>query len=118
MDIQVRCARCQVPVYEPLDLFDVYKVILSSYMARGGAGLSVINEKKVSHRVGNITDDVLMMNYFKVKSPIMTGEENRITFVKEDDKKPPVCGGGGNLRALKILLALAVFACSVVKHII
>ena len=118
MDIQVRCAKCQVPVYEPLNPFAVYKVILSSYMARGGAGLSVINEKKVSHQVGNITDDVLMMNYFKAKSPIMTGEENRITFVKEDDKKPSVCGGGGNLQAVNILLALAVFACSVVKHII
>ena len=119
VDIQVRCVKCQVPVYEPLNLFAVYKVILSSYMARGGAGLSVINEKKVSHQVGNITDDVLMMNYFKAKSPIMTGEENRITFVEEDDKKPSVCGGGGggNFQAVNILLALAVFA-SVVKHII
>ena len=114
VDIQVRCVKCQVPVYEPLNLFAVYKVILSSYMARGGAGLSVINEKKVSHQV----DDVLMMNYFKAKSPIMTGEENRITFVKEDDKKPSVCGGGGNLQAVNILLALVVFQCSVVKHII
>ena len=118
VDIQVRCAKCQVPVYEPLNLFAVYKVILSSYMARGGAGLSVINEKKVSHQVGNITDDVLMMNYFKAKSPIITGEENRITFVQEEDKKPSVCGGDGNLRAVNILLALAVFACSVVKDII
>ena len=87
-------------------------------MARGGAGLSVINEKKVSHQVGNITDDVLMMNYFKAKSPIITGEENRITFVKEDDKKPSVCGGDGNLQVVNMLLALALFACSVVKHTI
>ena len=118
VDIQVRCAKCQVPLYKPLNPFAVYKVILSSYMARGGTGLSVINEKKVSHQVGNITDDVLMMNYFKAKSPIITGEENRITFVQEEDKKPSVCGGDGNLRAVNILLALAVFACSVVKDII
>lgn len=68
-------------------------------MARGGAGLTVINEKKLSHQVGNITDDHVIMNYFKAKSPIMTGVENRITFVDRDDDTP-ICVSGGNLPRL------------------
>lgn len=92
--IQVRCASCKYPSYQALDQSTVYKVILSSYMAGGGAGLSVIAEKKLSHQVGNITDDQVMVDYFKAKSPIMTGIENRITFVDERDKP---CVSGGNL---------------------
>ncbi|KAJ7363701.1 hypothetical protein OS493_009864 [Desmophyllum pertusum] len=95
VDIQMRCAACQFPAYQPLDQSTVYKVILSSYMARGGAGLSVIREKKLSHQVGNSTDDQVVMDYFKAKSPIMTGVENRITFVDKKDKTP-ICVSGGN----------------------
>ena len=115
VDIQVRCASCQVPVYKPLDESAVYKVILTSYMARGGAGLSVVREKKLSHQVGNVTDDVLMTNYFKAKSPIITGEENRIMFVHTEDKTPAICGSAGNIQAVNMLFALGVFACSFVK---
>jgi len=114
VDIKVRCAACQVPVYKPLDESAVYKVILTSYMAIGGAGLSVIREKKLSHQVGNVTDDVLMMNYFRAKSPIMTGVENRISFVHEEDKKPVICCTAGNIRAMNMLLILAVMAHSAV----
>lgn len=92
--IQVRCASCKYPSYQALDQSNVYKVILSSYMAGGGAGLSVIAKKKLSHQVGNITDDQVMVDYFKTKSPILTGVENRITFVDERDKP---CVSGGNL---------------------
>ena len=117
VDIQVRCAKCQVPVYKPLDESAVYKVILTDYIAGGGAGLSVIREKKLSHQMGNITDDLQMMTYFKEKSPIMTGEENRITFVRGEDEKPVICGCAGNIQAVDMLLALAAFAYSVVKHL-
>ena len=109
VEIQVRCASCQVPVYKPLDESAVYKIILSSYIARGGAGLSVIAEKKLSHQVGNITDDTVVMNYFKAKSPIMTGAENRITFVPHsEDKLPVACSGTGRMQAWNVLLAFAV----------
>ena len=113
VDIQVRCAACQIPVYKPLDKSAVYKVILSSYIARGGAGLSVIADKKLSHQVGNMTDDIVVMNYIKAKSPIMTGVENRITFVYREDKLPVACSGTKCIQALNLLLAFAV----VVKHV-
>ena len=119
VDIQVRCAKCKFPVYEPLDKSAVYKVAMTDYIAAGGAGLTVIREKKLSHQFGSIVDQQMMMNYFKAKSPIMTGEENRITFVEGSDKKPTICGGGGNLQAVNMLLApLAALASLVVKHVI
>lgn len=99
VEILVRCASCKFPSYQPLVQSTVYKVILSSYMARGGAGLSVIKEKKLSHQVGFITDDHVMMNYFKAKSPIMTGTENRIIFVDKEDETP-TCVSGGTLPGL------------------
>ena len=74
-------------------------------MARGGAGLSVIAEKKLSHQVGNITDDHVMVDYFKAKSPILTGVENRITFVDESDK---LCVSGGNLPGFRFPLVFAI----------
>ena len=76
-------------------------------MARGGAGLSVIKEKQLSHQVGNITDDHVIMNYFKAKSPIMTGTENRITFVGKKDKTP-ICVSGGNLPGLEFPLVFGI----------
>ena len=45
VEIKVLCAACQIPVYEPLGVSAVYKVILSSYIARGGSG-SVPSAKK------------------------------------------------------------------------
>ncbi len=107
VEILVRCASCKFPSYQPLAQSTVYKVILSSYMAQGGAGLSVIKEKKLSHQVGNITDDIVMMNYFKAKSPIMTGTENRITFVDKEDKKP-TCVSEGNLPSLSFSLVFVI----------
>lgn len=103
--IQVRCAACKFPSYQPLDQSTVYKVILSSYMAGGGAGLSVLAEKKLSHQVGNITDDQVIVDYFKAKSPILTGVENRITFVDEKDKP---CVSGGNVPGLGFPLVFAI----------
>ena len=108
VSIQIRCASCKYPSYQALDQSTAYKVILSSYMARGGAGLSVIAEKKLSHQVGNITDDQVMVDYFKAKSPIMTGVENRITFVDERDKPP--CVSGGNLPGFHFPLVFTIVA--------
>ena len=119
VEIKVRCAACQVPVYKPLEESAVYKVIMTSHIARGGSGLSVINEKKLSHQSGNITDTEAVMNYFKAKSPIMTGEENRISLVHKEDKSPVACAGTGSIQALKTLLtALAVTTHFVLKYVI
>lgn len=87
-------------------------------MARGGAGLTVIKEKKLSHEVGSITDDVVVKNYFTAKSPIMTGLENRISFASFEDKKPPTCSTG-NRQGLNIWLTiLATAYSSVLKNVL
>lgn len=112
---EVRCAACQVLVYEPLDKSYVYRVILPSSLARGGAGLGIIAEKKVYHKVGDITDDMAIAGYFKATSPITTGEEKRITFTQKGDRSPVICGSTGDLQALNMLLVLALLTLVVVK---
>lgn len=114
VEIQVRCASCKFPSYQPIAQSTVYKVILSSYIARGGAGLTVINEKKLSHQVGNTTDDKVVTNYFKAKSPIMIGVENRITFMNDNDKP---CVSGDNMFGLSFPLLLGALTLSVFRAI-
>lgn len=82
--IKVRCASCRVPIYKPLDKDEVYKVILPSNLAQGKGGFNVIRQKKLSHKKGDVVEFEAVMNYFKAKSPIMTGVENRINFIDED----------------------------------
>ena len=115
VEIQVRCASCRFPSYQPIVLSTVYKVILSSYIVRGGAGLTAIDEKKLSHQVGNITVDRVIANYFKAKSPIMTGVEGRITFMNDNDDK--LCVNGVNTFGLRFPLLIGAITPSVVRAI-
>ena len=112
VEIQVGCASCRFPSYQPIVLSTVYKVILSSYIVRGGAGLTAIDEKKLSHQVGNITVDRVIANYFKAKSPIMTGVEGRITFM--NDK---LCVNGVNKFGLRFPLLIGAITSSVFRAI-
>ena len=115
VEIQVRCATCRFPSYQPIVLSTVYKVILSSYIVLGGAGLTAIDEKKLSHQVGNITVDRVIANYFKAKSPIMTGVEGRITFMNDNDNK--LCVNGVNTFGLRFPLLIGAITSSVVRAI-
>ncbi|RMX39597.1 hypothetical protein pdam_00004020 [Pocillopora damicornis] len=115
VEIQVRCASCRFPSYQPVVLSTVYKVILSSYIVRGGAGLTAIDEKKLSHQVGNNTVDRVIANYFKAKSPIMTGVEGRITFMNDNDDK--LCVNGVNTFGLRFPLLIGAITSSVFRAI-
>ncbi|XP_068698294.1 snake venom 5'-nucleotidase-like isoform X1 [Montipora foliosa] len=108
VDIKVRCATCQIPVYKPLNESAIYKVILSSYLARGGAGFGVITRNKLSHRVGSVVDNVVVMNYFKAKSPILTGIEGRIKFIQGDHSV--ICSLVGNLSLSVAVTFVAIFS--------
>ena len=112
MDFKVRCAACRVPAFEPLDKSAVYKVILTSKLARD----SFVKEKRLSHRVG-ITDDMAIVNYFKARSPVTTGVEGRITFADTKDGAV-ICSGAGSLQTLNMLLAPIIIAQLVVYYMV
>nr|XP_022917065.1 protein 5NUC-like [Onthophagus taurus] len=42
--VKVRCAECDIPEYFPLDLEKRYKVIITSYLLKGGSGFAIIRD--------------------------------------------------------------------------
>lgn len=110
VSVFVRCASCLIPTYAPLRRTAVYKIVLSSYLARGGPGLAVLRDKKLSHRVGNTTDSEAVSEYIRLKSPVTTGVENRILFV-DDNKRKESCARSKGVRysAQTLTLMFSVF---------
>ena len=108
--ILVRCTKCLVPTYEPLRKNAVYKIVLTSYLARGAAGLTILKDKKLSHYVGNTTDSEVLMEYMKIKSPITVGVENRIQFL-DDTETNRACAESSGVTNFSFLSLLLLFLC-------
>ncbi len=47
VDVQIRCANCSVPVFEPLDLDQLYTIALPTFTANGGDGYTMIRDNKI-----------------------------------------------------------------------
>ena len=113
--IKVRCASCPIPIFKPLDEDAAYKVILPSNLAQGKGGFNVIKQNKLSHKKGDAVEFEAVMNYFKAKSPIMTGVENRINFIHED--KTVICSAAYALASnLRVVFGAILF--SVIRRFI
>lgn len=110
--IEVRCASCLVPIYKPLDEDAVYKVVLPSYLAQGGGGFTIIKQKRLSHTQGDTVEFEALRDYFASKSPITTGEENRISFIQD---KSTVMNRGARVLTLDVGMISAAIAFSVAK---
>lgn len=46
---KVRCQKCRIPEYFPLDLEANYRVILPSFLAAGGDGFTMISNNAILH---------------------------------------------------------------------
>lgn len=44
LSVKVRCADCEIPVYEDLDEDKVYRILATSYTANGGYGFTIFKE--------------------------------------------------------------------------
>ncbi|XP_017125622.1 apyrase isoform X2 [Drosophila elegans] len=78
--VRVRCSKCQVPGYVPLDLKEKYRVVVMDYLASGKNGFSVISDNAEDLEVGPFDLDALM-DYMSAVGPITTGIEHRIQIV-------------------------------------
>ncbi|XP_052857885.1 apyrase isoform X1 [Drosophila gunungcola] len=78
--VRVRCSKCQVPAYRPLDLEEKYRVVVMDYLASGKNGFSVISDNAEDLERGPFDLDALM-DYMSAVGPITTGIEHRIQFV-------------------------------------
>uniref|UniRef100_A0A224YA16 5'-Nucleotidase n=1 Tax=Rhipicephalus zambeziensis TaxID=60191 RepID=A0A224YA16_9ACAR len=84
--VNVLCANCSVPIYEPLNCAATYKIVTSDYVAKGGDDYKFSNSVIVSD-VGPIEYEALE-KYIVKMSPIWTPDEGRIkiTWNKTDEE--------------------------------
>nr|B3A0N5.1 RecName: Full=Apyrase; AltName: Full=ATP-diphosphatase; Short=ADPase; AltName: Full=ATP-diphosphohydrolase; AltName: Full=Adenosine diphosphatase; AltName: Allergen=Tab y 1; Flags: Precursor [Tabanus yao]ADX78255.1 Tab y 3 allergen [Tabanus yao] len=78
---KIRCQKCDIPKYEPLDPEETYRIVTASFLANGGDGFTMIRDNKKNYKVGRKDYDVLI-NYAKYSSPITIGEEGRIRIIQ------------------------------------
>lgn len=52
VQLKVLCTKCRVPIYEPLEMDKVYKVVLPSYLVNGGDGFQMIKDELLKHDSG------------------------------------------------------------------
>lgn len=81
--VAVRCAECDVPQYEPLDLEKWYRVALCSFLVTGGDGYEVIVDNARNHVTGRLDYEVLV-DYISKYSPLTTGIEDNIQIIQEN----------------------------------
>lgn len=65
--LNVLCTKCRVPSYEPVQDEAVYKVVLPSYLVKGGDGFSMIRDEKLSYNSGETgfrETLIRLMSYF------------------------------------------------------
>lgn len=80
--VQVLCARCEIPQWEPLRKNESYGVLLPEFLVQGGDGYHMLEElHNTPHcKAFNDTDFEIAVEYFTKRSPITTGLDGRITF--------------------------------------
>ena len=80
VSIDVRCSRCEIPTYSPIDLDESYMVVTNNFLVQGGDGYTMIREEMEEHYpLGNLLSDVLS-EHVTAFSPLMYGIEGRIIF--------------------------------------
>ncbi|XP_006870708.1 PREDICTED: 5'-nucleotidase [Chrysochloris asiatica] len=79
VSIDVLCTKCRVPIYEPLKMDEVYKVILPSFLASGGDSFQMIKNELLKHDSGDQDINVVAEYILKMKV-VYPAVEGRIKF--------------------------------------
>ncbi|XP_031627384.1 protein 5NUC-like [Contarinia nasturtii] len=77
--VEVLCANCSVPAYEPLDEQKIYGVILNAFLYEGGDGFSMFKPYKAVDM--KIKDLDAVINYIRRFESIYPAIEGRIRFI-------------------------------------
>ncbi|CAH2261360.1 apyrase-like [Pararge aegeria] len=75
----VRCNDCDVPRYEPLDVYKTYKVVTQSFIGEGGDGFWMIANNRKNVEILGLDYEVLM-DYVRQQSPIVKDLDGRIVI--------------------------------------
>ncbi|KAL1781750.1 hypothetical protein HispidOSU_010282 [Sigmodon hispidus] len=79
VQLDVLCTKCRVPSYEPLEMDEVYKVTLPSYLANGGDGFQMIKDELLKHDSGD-QDISVVSEYISKMKVVYPAVEGRIKF--------------------------------------
>ncbi|GFR73203.1 LOW QUALITY PROTEIN: 5'-nucleotidase [Elysia marginata] len=83
VDVQMRCSKCKIPHFEPLNKTEVYQIVMNEFMVSGKDGYSMIPEEMIrKHTIGNVDLEILI-DTIKQDSPVIQGLEDRIRFLHE-----------------------------------
>ena len=83
VELKLRCSRCKIPRYYPLEPESLYSIAAVSYLLSGGDGNSFLAKEKLNHVQGPLDTDVFK-TYAEKMSPITQGVEDRIVVLRED----------------------------------
>jgi hypothetical protein len=53
-EVRLRCARCRIPNYLPVELEEWYNVAMPSYLSNGGSGFKLISERGRNKIIGKL----------------------------------------------------------------
>lgn len=79
--VRILCNKCVVPEYLPLDEEEIYSTIVTSFMAGGKDGFTMLLDHK-GHQTGRLLDIDGFINYVSATTPVYTSKAGRITLVK------------------------------------
>ncbi|XP_040062724.1 protein 5NUC [Ixodes scapularis] len=91
--LQILCANCSIPKYEPVDPEKTYKIVTTSFIAGGGDGFKFDKEVLQSKETEGRMDVEVFTDYVRKMSPIKTPEEGRVIMLNND--RPAGSNSGG-----------------------
>lgn len=106
--VDVRCADCKVPVYQPLDHFKVYGIVSHDFILSGGDGYTVLRDKAFNRTIEDTNEIEIISNYIEKRRVIYPEVHGRITVLNRN--RPGTVASAGispRINALAILLSLA-----------
>ncbi|VEN61869.1 unnamed protein product [Callosobruchus maculatus] len=74
--LKIRCQNCTIPIYEPLDLKQTYRLITCTYLAHGGNGYTILKDHLKNIQSGALDLDVYT-DYIAHRSPVYQEIERR-----------------------------------------
>ncbi|KAF7284751.1 hypothetical protein GWI33_021620 [Rhynchophorus ferrugineus] len=82
--VKVRCQKCDVPVYENLDLEATYNIITPSFVTGGGDGFYALSNNLKNVVIGQMDMDIFT-KFLASRSPVFQEEEGRITVISNNN---------------------------------
>lgn len=89
-EVLVRCTKCLVPKYEPLEKEKIYNLSTSNFLIKGGDGYTMIKQKIKQHLLTGNQDVHVLREHLEHYSPIITGVEGRIQFRNQHVSMAPL----------------------------